>query len=179
MSYVEVSKSFKINENEIISIGYYDYEKLYNLMKKNWGKQKYVDALGEWFSMFGDNDWNGEVYIVTDPKTGKEEYSLRPIYEGVGEPDKDGDYEYYEIVGYELNLKRRDNMEKKIDTTKTNEEVIEDLLNYRAKYDLSFEKLAKKCKVTPQTLINITKGYSSLTDKTKRKILFAITEEGD
>ena len=65
-----------------------------------------VEINGRWFALVG---WNGERYIhcwETDENTfaldSDKEYEIQPIYQGVGEPDEDGDYLQYEVIGYEI-----------------------------------------------------------------------------
>lgn len=59
----------------------------------------------DWYCL---NQWNGEVYYNcwkykdskgTEP-LGTENYTLCPAYIGEGEPDEDGEYASYEVVGY-------------------------------------------------------------------------------
>lgn len=65
-----------------------------------------VEIDGRWFALDG---WNGECYLncwETDENTfniedGKH-YQLMPVYDGIGEPDEDGNYDQYEIVNYEI-----------------------------------------------------------------------------
>ena len=65
-----------------------------------------VEIDGRWFALVG---WNGESYIHCS-ETNKDaelldsdkEYEIKPIYQGVGEPDEDEEYFMYEVVGYEL-----------------------------------------------------------------------------
>lgn len=44
------------------------------------------------------------------------------------------------------------------------------ILDYRAKYNLSMEKMAEVCGVTMQTIFNIEKGLTNATSLTTRKI---------
>lgn len=64
---------------------------------------------GELYAYDTNGDWNGEEWtgwhcdelgILLD--NDKANYSIKPIYKGVGEPDEDGDYEEFEIVDYEV-----------------------------------------------------------------------------
>lgn len=48
--------------------------------------------LCEWINRYDSSSWTGYEYFLSEG-----EY-LRPIYIGVGEPDKDGDYAQYEYV---------------------------------------------------------------------------------
>lgn len=67
--------------------GRYDYEEL--RARALSGKQEDVDALGEWFSKYGDRYWNVEYYDADDG------FRLYPIYEEVDEDE-------FELRGYEL-----------------------------------------------------------------------------
>ena len=65
-----------------------------------------VEIDGRWFALCG---WNGESYIHCSETNcdaelldSDKEYEIKPIMQGVGEPDADGDYLQYEIIGYEL-----------------------------------------------------------------------------
>ena len=49
-------------------------------------------------TMLHSNDWNGEIYTIK--KDGRE-ISYRPIIEGIGEADEDGEYSQYGIIGFE------------------------------------------------------------------------------
>lgn len=51
--------------------------------------------LVEWCSRY-DLSWNGECYNILDG------LYLYPIYQGVGEPDDDGDFLQYEVVDAEI-----------------------------------------------------------------------------
>ena len=66
---------------------------------------KMVKLGDDWYCL---NQWNGEVYYNcwrykdrkgTEP-LGTENYTLCPAYIGKGEPDEDGEYASYEVVGY-------------------------------------------------------------------------------
>lgn len=58
-----------------------------------------------------------------------------------------------------------------------NEELIDKILDYRVKYDLSQIEFAKLCKVTTQTISNIERGRQNPTKFTLRKILNIIEEQ--
>lgn len=58
-----------------------------------------------------------------------------------------------------------------------NEELIDKILDYRAKYDLSQIEFAKLCKVTTQTISNIECGRQNPTKFTLRKILNVIEKQ--
>lgn len=64
---------------------------------------------GDWY-LIGDN-WNGEYYISEKWKFTKKDgfkikdshqFCIIPVYVGEGEPDEDGDYMGYEIIGYTI-----------------------------------------------------------------------------
>ena len=71
-------------------MSYYDYKELREKALSPDATQADVDALGEWFSRFGERYWNGEFYDADD---GRE---IRPVYKWDEELDQG------EIVGYEL-----------------------------------------------------------------------------
>lgn len=73
------------------SIGQYDYEELKKEALTKDDKESRMN-LYKWFDRYGSNYWNGEVYEID------KDHNLKPIYQGVGEPDEDGDYEEYEVV---------------------------------------------------------------------------------
>jgi hypothetical protein len=58
--------------------------------------------------VINENDFNGEIYrawkygeeLGYDPNDNYA-YSFKPIYQGIGEPDEDGDYISYDIIGYD------------------------------------------------------------------------------
>lgn len=52
------------------------------------------------------------------------------------------------------------------------------MLDYRAKHNISQQKLAELCKVTAQTICNVEKGTQSPSRLTKQKILIVIEKEG-
>lgn len=65
-----------------------------------------VEIDNKWFALFG---WNGEQYnhcwLVNEDTTNANcpnEFTIKPIYKGIGEQDTDGVYEEYSIVGYEI-----------------------------------------------------------------------------
>jgi hypothetical protein len=44
------------------NINYYSYAELYDAATAPGATQADIDALGEWFSRFGERYWNGECY---------------------------------------------------------------------------------------------------------------------
>ena len=77
-------------------------------IKRLWDNKEIevVEINGRWFALSG---WNGEVYLhcwETDEQTfdieDDQEYKIKPIYQGIGEPDEDGDFEQYDVVDYEI-----------------------------------------------------------------------------
>lgn len=72
----------------------YDYEELKNKALSAEAEPEDINALGEWFSSYGDDYWNGEYYSVENG------YRLYPIYEE--ELDEDGELVQAEVTGYEL-----------------------------------------------------------------------------
>lgn len=62
---------------------------------------------GTFYAYDSNERWNGEYYKGwKSSKFGYEieegTWNIKPIYEPVGEPDKMGEYEQYEEVGYEI-----------------------------------------------------------------------------
>lgn len=53
----------------------------------------------------------------------------------------------------------------------------EEMLNYRAKHNMSQYKLAEICKLTPQTVCNVENGVQEPSKLTKQKILNVIRKE--
>jgi len=51
------------------------------------------------------------------------------------------------------------------------------MLDYRARHNLSQDKFAKLCKLTPQTVCNIENGTQEPSKLTKQKILNLIEKE--
>lgn len=51
------------------------------------------------------------------------------------------------------------------------------MLNYRARYNLSQNKFAELCKLTPQTVCNIENGVQEPSKLTKQKILNLVEKE--
>lgn len=62
-------------------------------------------------------------------------------------------------------------MNKELDTIR------EEMLNYRAKHNMSQYKLAEICKLTPQTVCNVENGVQEPSKLTKQKILNVIRKE--
>lgn len=67
---------------------YYSYAELRAAATAPGATQADIDALGEWFSRYGDRYWNGECYDA-------EGFEVVPKYQQIGEDE-------FEIVGYEL-----------------------------------------------------------------------------
>lgn len=77
--------------------------------EKHWGCcGDMVKLNGEWFFLPDYRGWNGEAYgncskyedcyglnIVENGA-----YEITPVYMGEGEPDEDGDYGSYDVIGY-------------------------------------------------------------------------------
>ena len=68
-------------------VSYYDYETLKAAALADGATEEDIDALGEWFRLYGEVFWNGEYYDV-------EGWRLYPFY-------VDDGYNY-NIVGYYL-----------------------------------------------------------------------------
>ena len=51
------------------------------------------------------------------------------------------------------------------------------MLDYRAKHNISQQKLAELCKLTPQTVCNIENGIQAPSKLTKQKILNVVEGE--
>lgn len=67
----------------------YSYKELYAKATGRVATQKDIDALGEWFSQYGAQFWNGEYYDA-------DRYRLFPVYQ----KDESGDDNFI-IIGYE------------------------------------------------------------------------------
>lgn len=65
----------------------YDYKELCGKALAFDATQKDINALGEWFHVYGMNYWNGENFYI-DPY-----HVLFPIY-------KEVDYDDFEVIGY-------------------------------------------------------------------------------
>ena len=72
-----------------MTVNYYNYAEI-RATALNSRTPEAVNALGEWFSRFGDRFWNGEYYDADDG------LRLFPVY-GL---DEDG--EVSDLIGYEL-----------------------------------------------------------------------------
>ena len=70
-----------------MTINYYAYEDLKAAVIAD-ASEENVNALGEWFSSYGNDYWNGEYYDADD-------FRLYPVYTEV-----DGDE--LELTGYEI-----------------------------------------------------------------------------
>ena len=70
-----------------MTINYYSYEELKAAVIAD-ASGANVNALGEWFSNYGNDYWNGEYYDADD-------FRLYPVYTEV---DEDG----FELTGYEI-----------------------------------------------------------------------------
>ena len=70
-----------------MSINYYSYEELKAAVIAD-ASESNVNALGEWFSSYGSDYWNGEYYDADD-------FRVFPVLQEVDEDE-------FEIVGYEL-----------------------------------------------------------------------------
>lgn len=68
---------------------YYDYEELKAAVMANQNDDAAVNALGEWFSLYGEDYWNGEYYDADD-------FRVYPVYR---ETEIEGEYE---LMGYEV-----------------------------------------------------------------------------
>lgn len=65
----------------------YSYVELREAALKPGAKQIDIDTLGAWFSVYGQRNWNGEVFDVDGA-------NLRPVY------SYDEEADLYDIVGY-------------------------------------------------------------------------------
>ena len=70
-----------------MTINYYSYEELKAAVIAD-ASESNVNALGEWFSSYGSDYWNGEYYDADDLR-------VFPVLREVDEDE-------FEIVGYEL-----------------------------------------------------------------------------
>ena len=76
-----------IINNKSYNPGEYDYNDLVNALSEN-ECENTLNALGAWFTMFGEKYWNGETYDIDAGR------ALAPVYQ----PDGDD----FEIVGFEF-----------------------------------------------------------------------------
>lgn len=72
-----------------IFVGEYNYEELAAAAVKFDATQEEINALGEWFALYGDAHWNGECWTVDEAK----DQHLYPVYHT-------NDEDELEIVGY-------------------------------------------------------------------------------
>lgn len=70
-----------------MDINYYAYEDLKAAVIAD-SSEENVNALGEWFSNYGNDYWNGEYYDADD-------FRLCPVYTEVNEDE-------FELTGYEI-----------------------------------------------------------------------------
>ena len=70
-----------------MTINYYSYEELKAAVIADASRAN-VNALGEWFSNYGNDYWNGEYYDADD-------FRLYPVYTEVNEDE-------FELTGYEI-----------------------------------------------------------------------------
>lgn len=68
-------------------MNYYSYQELKDAVIANPTAEN-VNKLGEWFSTYGNDYWNGEYYDA-------DEFAVWPMYEEVEEDE-------FEITGYEI-----------------------------------------------------------------------------
>ncbi len=74
-----------------------------------WWNDKNVELVEVDDHIYALNGWNGEEYTrcweclgAHHMDSSAEHYTLRPVFDGVGEPDEDGSYDQYDVVDYEL-----------------------------------------------------------------------------
>lgn len=72
----------------------YDYEELKIKALVADATQEDINALGEWFDLYGYDYWNGEYFRIEDGKR------IYPIYKE--ELDEDGELEQADVIGYEI-----------------------------------------------------------------------------
>lgn len=68
-------------------MSYYDYENLKKAVQDN-PTQANINALGEWFSEFGMDYWNGSYYDA-------DSFRVFPVYEEIEEDE-------FDLKGYEI-----------------------------------------------------------------------------
>lgn len=68
----------------------YSYKDLRAAAMGSSATQEDIDLLGEWFTTFGNDYWNGEYFDADDG------VQVWPVY---GEPNEDGDFE---LIRYEI-----------------------------------------------------------------------------
>ena len=74
---------------EIFGVGKYEFEELAAKAMAFGASQEDINKLGEWFSNYGADFWNGESYDIDGS------HRLFPVY-------KETEEEEFEIVGYEV-----------------------------------------------------------------------------
>lgn len=76
---------------------YGSYKELRENALKPTATQEDINALGEWFSQYGNMYWNGEYYDISDKEAKSGEYGFRlyPVYKEVDEDE-------YELIGWEI-----------------------------------------------------------------------------
>lgn len=74
----------------------YNYEELEQKALAPAATQEDINALGEWFSLYGSTFWNGECYTIDA------DHALWPVYEE--HFDENGEFDYADIIGYEIHL---------------------------------------------------------------------------
>lgn len=72
-----------------IFVGEYNYKDLEEAAVKFGATQDEINALGQWFELYGASYWNGECWTVDE----KQDLHLYPIYRELGDDEA-------EIVGY-------------------------------------------------------------------------------
>lgn len=61
---------------------------------------------------------------------------------------------------------------------KSEQELIDEIYNYRVRYNMSVEKFAKECKVTAQTIYMLLRGVQRPSKMTRLKIEKVLREGG-
>lgn len=96
------TKKEDIPSYEKIEATYYDKSNDYEMIK--------LDGL--WYGPVTDRHWNGEHYGPVQAykeandiePIDNDKYTLEPIQIPVGEPDEDGEYDGFEIIGYRISV---------------------------------------------------------------------------
>lgn len=70
-----------------MDIGYYDYQELKAAVEAS-PTQENINALGEWFHLYGDQYWNGEEYNADN-------FFIYPVYEQIEEDE-------FKFIRYEM-----------------------------------------------------------------------------
>ena len=75
------------------------------------------------------------------------------------------------VICYRIKKRTKEGKMKDLDVLR------QKMIDYRARHNISQQKLAELCKLTPQTVCNIENGIQAPSKLTKQKILNVIEKE--